>query len=163
MRSPTEQRIEVVWRELDRELSNRLVDFWVRHGVLDEAGARRRLAEVICVLFDAEGEIAGVNSAYAAEAPLVGRRFWIYRRFLAPGSGAEAETERSLIRVARETLAREFTGALDEPLGLCVLISDRALMDRYPEAVWPDTGLLFAGYTPEGVQVRICYFEGARI
>ena len=161
MTSPTEQRIEVVWRGLDPELSNRLVDFWVGHGVLGEAAARQRLAEVICVLFDRDGEIAGVNSAYAAQAPLVGRSFWIYRRFLA--SAADAEAERLMIKAARDVLARQFSGAPDEPLGFCVLIQDRLTMERYPEAEWADVGMLFAGYTPEGVQVRIGYFEGARI
>lgn len=161
MTPDTEQRIEVVRGALDPELSQRLVDFWVRHGVLDEAAARRRLAEVICVLFDDGGEIVGVNSSYADQAPLVGRKFWIYRRFLAPG--ADEGAERALLEAAQQELSRGFTGAPAEPVGLCVLIADRAMMERYPEAVWPDVGLLFAGYTQEGAQVRICYFEGARI
>ena len=43
------------------------------------------------------------------------------------------------------------------------MVSDRALMDRYPDAVWSTGGLLFAGYTEDGEQVRISYFEGARL
>lgn len=161
MAAEGEQRIDVVRRALDPELSERLVDFWVRHGVLDEDGAHRRLEQVVCVLFDRDGEIAGVNSVYAGEAPLVGRRFWIYRRFLAPE--LDVEVERSMLVAARDALAREFTGAPEAPLGLCVLTRDRAAIERYPEAEWTDSGMLFAGYTADGVQVMIGYFPGARI
>ena len=49
------------------------------------------------------------------------------------------------------------------PVGVCVLVDDVELMRRHPEAVWPDTGFLFAGYQADGRQVRIRYFDGARI
>jgi hypothetical protein len=155
------QRVEVVRGGLDRELSSRLVEFWVGHGALDQAAAQERLAEVICVLRGSEDQILATNSAFAATAPLVGRQFWIYRRFLAPGIGVEAE--RAMLIAAREALEDEFAQSADEPVGLCVLIADRTVAERHPEAVWPEVGLLFAGYTEAGAQVRISYFEGARI
>src|SRR4029079_7561569 len=36
-------------------------------------------------------------------------------------------------------------------------------MDASPEAIWPDTELMFAGYLDDGRQVRIRYFWGAAI
>ena len=49
------------------------------------------------------------------------------------------------------------------PVGLCLLISDPEVMRRRPEAVWPGVGMMYAGYLEDGRQVRIGYFEGARI
>ncbi|HYX12603.1 MAG TPA: hypothetical protein VE817_11480 [Candidatus Acidoferrum sp.] len=168
--SASGQRVEVVRGRLDAALTGNLVAFWTGHGVLDEATARARLGEVICVRLGPGGEVVGVNSAFPDEAPVVGRRFWIYRRFLSPR--ADAEAEREMLEAARAELERGFTGAPGEPVGLCVLVADRALIARRPEAVWPlgdvsarwpGGGLVFAGYTDSGVQVRVSYFEGARI
>jgi hypothetical protein len=112
-------------------------------------------------LYDDSEELAGVNSAYVARAPLVGRRFWIYRRFVAPGASEEAEA--ALLSAAFDELASEFGGRGDEPVGLCVLVSDRALIEARREAIWPGVDLTFAGYTDAGVQVRVRYFDGALI
>jgi len=153
-------RIEVLKGPPDPELSEKLVGFWTGRGVFNEAVARERLSKVVCVLFDDAGEIAGVNSADADMAPLVERRFWIYRRLVT--SGVDAKTEQRMLEAATEELRRRFGAAPGEPVGVCLLISDRALMERHPEAVW-SSGFVFAGYTDQNVQVRIRYFEGATI
>jgi hypothetical protein len=167
-----EQRIEVVRGRLNAELSDRLVEFWTAHRALAETEARERLNDVICICVDGEGGIVAVNSAYAGLAPLVSRRFWIYRRFVAPTAGEGADA--AMLAAARTELERTFTGKAGEPVGLCVLVADPVVVESRPEAVWrvgarsaeaawPGDDLLFAGYAPAGVQVRISYFDGARI
>jgi hypothetical protein len=153
-------RTEVVRGRLDDATAEQLVGFWTGHGALDEAAARQRLDQVVCVLYDGSDEVAGVNSAYVANAPLVGRPFWIYRRFVRPDVDVAAEGD--LLNQAFDELARGFGGGTD-PLGLCVVVTEPALMEANPEAEWPATGLLYAGCTGEGAQVRIRYFEGATI
>jgi hypothetical protein len=152
-------RVEVVRGRLDEATSERLIAFWTSQGALDEVAARERLHQVVCVLYDSDGEVAGVNSAYEAIAPLVGRRFWIYRRFVPPGVGHDAEL--AMIGAAFDELARGREGA--GPVGLCVTITDRELMAARPEAIWPDVDLTFAGYSDQGAQIRIRYFDGAMI
>lgn len=169
MTSETGQRTEVVRGGLDPQLSDRLVSFWTSRGALAEPEARARLGEVVCVRLDSRDEIVGVNSAYPGPAPLIGRPVWIYRRFLTPE--ADDDAGQDMLVAAHSALEAEFKGSPGEPLGMCVLVADRALIARRPEAVWPvgpeepepGAGLLFAGYTDDGVQVRISWFEGARI
>jgi hypothetical protein len=151
--------IETVRGRIGDELAGRLVRFWVGHGALDEEQARGRLAEVVCVAFDADGEIAGVNSAFERDVPPIGRRFWVYRSFL-PGA-ADASPE--MIEAAFEALADGFEPYQGGPLGLCVLVTDPEEMRRRPQAVWPENAMLFAGYTPDGAQLRIRYFDDAPI
>jgi len=91
------------------------------------------------------------------EAPLVGRRFWVYRGSLAGDLGAPR------FNTAFDDLQKDFQPGGAGPLGLCVIVGDRAEMADRPEAVWPDTELLFAGYTPDDRQVRVRYFWGAKI
>jgi hypothetical protein len=116
----------------------------------------------VCVLVQSDGEVAGVNSVVAESVELIGkRRFWLYRRFLAEGVPEEAEGE--LLLAAYEALDAEFGAMEGEPLGVCLLLDDPEVMQRHPEAIWPTTGFVYAGYQPDGTQVRIRYFAGARV
>jgi len=162
VRGAGDHRIETVRGRIDDDLEPRILRFWLEHGALDPASGRRRLEEVVCVLLDPHGEIAGVNSVYEDRVPLIGgRRFWIYRKFLAPGT--KRALAAPMVAAARKALDEEFTGSGEEPIGLCIVLRDPEEMRRHPEAVWPQAEMLFAGYTPAGHQVRIGYFEGATI
>jgi hypothetical protein len=152
--------IETVRGRLSEEQGGRLLDFWSRHGALEGAAARERLPEVVCLLRSGDGEIAGVNSVYPAQVLLVGRPFWVYRSFLLPEAvGVRAE----MFNAAFAALAEEFERTREGPLGLCLPVTDRAEMVRRPEPIWPDTGLMFAGYDQNDTQLRIRYFYDARI
>jgi len=59
--------------------------------------------------------------------------------------------------------SEDFDPAGGGPIGLSVVVEDSAEIERRPEAVWPETKLILAGYTPDGAQIRIRYFEDARI
>lgn len=153
--------IEVTRGRVGTELGEELVRFWTAPGALEEAGARARLADVVCVLRDGEGEIGGVNFVFADSIGLIGNRtFWIYRDFI--DSGAEFARPR-MIQATFDALEREFDASGEGPVGLAMLIEDRATMVQRPEAVWPEAGLMYAGYTDDRRQVRISYFERGTI
>lgn len=160
---PAGYAIETVRGTSRPELSDQLISFWTDHGVLDEPAARRRIDQVVCVLRDPAGGIAATNSVNATQVPLIGgRSFWIYRTF---GPSTEAgEAFEEMLLAAFERLRTESAPVEPGcPVGLCHLLTDRAAMEARPEPVWEPSGLMFAGYTDRGEQVRIRYFEGARI
>jgi hypothetical protein len=97
------------------------------------------------------------NAVQEETVPLVGRSFWVYRNPL------EGQSDARTFNTAFDDLQQDFQPSGGGPLGICVIVGDRAEMAERPEAVWPDTGLLFAGYTPDDRQVRIRYFWGAKI
>lgn len=98
-----------------------------------------------------------LNAVQEETIPVVGRPFWVYRRSLdADGDGPQA------FNATFDELQQGFKPG-PGPLGVCVMVPDRAAMEARPEAVWPETELLFAGYTPDDRQVRIRYFWGAKI
>ena len=148
---------EIVRGHVD-EWSERLLAFWTGNGVLSEAQGRERLPQVVAVLLDADGEIAGVSSVYEADVPLIGnRRFWIYRNFLLPRA---ADGWPQLVGATFDALQAGFDPA--GPIGLCLALTpDEAA--RRPEAVWDDPPMLYAGYLADGRQVRIGYFQGATV
>src|SRR3954469_25022299 len=153
--------VEVVRGRLSQERADALVRFWTAEGVLDEAAARERLGEVVCVLIGPDGDIAGVNSVYASRLALVGgREFWIYRSYLRRGA---EDGWRPLARQAMLALQADFDPAAEGPIGICYLIENRADMESNPSAQWLFPVSVYAGYLDDGRQVRIQYFSWARI
>src|SRR4051812_3320033 len=153
--------IETVRGGLSDARAEQLLGFWSRQGALEGEAARRRLPEVVCVALDRAGKIVGVNSVYPENITLIGgRRFWIHRSFVL-GTASVAEPE--MISRGFAALEREFEESREGPVGLCLVVSDPAEIERRPEARWPETELMFAGYTPDDRQVRIRYFEDAVI
>lgn len=154
-------RIEVVRGKLGGEMAESVLRFWYEHTALKGEAARERLGEVVCLLLDSDGQIAGVNSAFAEDVPLIGgRRFWVYRSLLL--ADAEAVHD-AMIGAALQALEEEFDPSGDGPIGLCVPVADPAEIERRPEAIWPDTELIYAGCLTDGTQLRIRYFEEAAI
>jgi hypothetical protein len=153
--------ISIVRGGLRAALAEEILAFWAATRALDEAAARARLPEVLCLLRDTSGALVGVNSAFVDAVPLLGgRRFWVYRSFLLPAARGAWD---AMVREAFRTLAKDFEPASDAPIGLCVPVADRALLERRPQAEWEDPRLLYAGYLDDGRQLRVADFEGARV
>lgn len=153
-------RVEVVRGRLEPAVADELVAFWSGHGALQEAAARARLAEVVAVLRDPDGAIAGANSVFADRVELIGgRRFWIYRSFLAPGHAASAP---AMMDAAYATLAEEFAATGEGPIGLVVIVDPGAYSP--PEVVWPGpSGFMYMGRGEDRRETRAAYFDGAVI
>jgi hypothetical protein len=152
---------DVVRGRLEGERADQVLRFWADHGVLQGEAARERLEEVVCLLLDESGAIVGVNSAFEDVLPLIGgRRFWVYRAYL-PSDGEEDAA--AMLNTAFEALDAEYRADRSGPVGLCVPVSDPEEMRRRPEAIWPDTELIYAGAMPDGRQLRVRYFDDATI
>jgi hypothetical protein len=104
-----------------------------------------------------------------ALAPIGGRSFWVYRAEPLPG---DPEGD-ALFNAAFADLDARHREDRSGPIGLCVPVSDPELMRRRPEAVWPETELLYAGTEagsaalpgsgPAVTQLRIRYFDDATV
>lgn len=152
--------IEVVRGRLDDARSSELLSFWAQRGALAGEAAQRRLPEVVCTL-RLEGKVAGVSSAYPADVEMIGgRRFWIYRSLLDQPAADQAP---AMIRTTFAVLEEEFDGEAESPIGLCIAIADSAVRQRHPELHWADPPAIYAGYLPDGRQLRVAYFKDAVI
>jgi hypothetical protein len=152
--------IEVVRDDLTAERSEEILDFLSERGGLAAQDARELLATVVCVVVDDAGEVIGLDSAWEDTIPLVRRRFWVYRQFLADGS---SQLDAGLFNAAFEALGDGFDETGPGPIGVAVVLDDPAAIAQQPEPVWPETELMFAGYLPDGRQLRIRYFWGAAV
>ncbi len=161
MREPPTGTIETVEGELAAADADQVLGLWEQSGVLRGDDARARLPEVLCLLRDDAGALAGVAWAYPDDVALVGgRRFWMYQSVLAAGL---EEAGHAMIAHAFAALERGFDPDARGPVGVCVVVRDRAEMERRPEVEWTDPRMVYAGYLPDGGQVRVGYFAGATI
>jgi hypothetical protein len=132
-----------------------LLAFWQRRAGFGGEAARQRLREVVCLLRADDGAVVGASSAYPANVDLIADwRFWVFRSLLEPGL---EEHQAALITGTFDALDAEHETDRDEPVGLCVLLEVDQRRHR-PEAEWRDPRMIYAGYLPDGRQVRIAYF-----
>ncbi len=156
-----EHEIEVVRGRPSVARADQIIRFLTEHAGLKAHEADGILAQVVSVALDDEGEVAGVDTARQAAIPLIGgRKFWLHSADTRPGFEGSVP---ALERVAFELFDENFDPGGDGPIGLCVLVTDPERMAERPEAEWSDPRMFYAGYVDGGAQVRIGYFDGAKI
>lgn len=150
--------IDVVRGGVDDATAGALRAFWAEHAEMDDAAAAQRLPEVVAVLREADGAIAGACSVFATEVPLIANRPFFVLRSLLPGAARERYFD--LFAAAHAALDAGYDGAEGEPIGLCALLEEPERRAR-PEAEWADPRTIYAGYLADGRQVRVAYFSAA--
>jgi hypothetical protein len=126
--------------------------------VVRDAGERD--GGTVCTVVDEAGRTVGTGSVRRDTPRLLGRPVWIFETDLAGGS--EGLSRRMFI-AAFDALEEEFKASGNGPLGVCRLIADETELAKRPEALWPEEGLIFAGYLDDGSQVRVRWFWEATV
>ena len=153
-----------VWNQITPELEAELAQFWIDNkAMLDPAKAGQRAAQVVCIARGDKGEIAGVSTAYPRIVPLLRQPMYYYRNYIAPAYRNRALSI-PFLRESRAVL-QEFNLALPQPfcIGVIVSLENKRISTHYPEAYWPLTGFTFMGYSKDGYELRVSYFDGVRL
>jgi hypothetical protein len=97
----------------------------------------------------------GDSSVHEATPGPLGRPVWVYE---GSTSGESLDARQRAFVDAFDVLENEFKAAGTGPLGVCRLVSDEVELAERPETIWPEEGLIFAGYEADGAQVRVRWF-----
>lgn len=159
-------RIEFVpaWKQVTPELAAELVAFWRSNKAIgDEAAAAARAQQAICVVRDESGALCGVGTAVVKVLPRLGQPLYYYRLYFAPG----LRGHRHFVPFYRYTkqILQDYNAALATPesLGLLLELENAKFGKAYPHGYEPDFDATFIGYSPRGLQLRVSYFEGAKL
>ncbi len=99
-------RIETVYGRLTQPQRAEIIRFWMKHRALPSIeAARRRVAQVIDVLRNAEGEIVGLNTVYPGAYRDPGRRYLFYRLYIRPQDRRPGLARRATRHVVEALLA----------------------------------------------------------
>jgi hypothetical protein len=153
-----------VWKNVTSELSAELVNLWARTGAIGgPVNAIVRARQAVCIARDANGIACGVGTAVVRVLPRLRQPMYFYRQFFAPEFRGHRQTVPFFSR-ARDTLqAHNASLAAPEALGVLVELENPLLAARYVHACDPHSGTTFIGYSPRGLQLRVSYFDDARL
>lgn len=151
------------WAGQNADLHPRVRDFWARHHLLPaRVDPAERLAQ-LCAVAIVDDEIAGVSTAAPARLEFLRRNFAVYRSSVAPDRRL-GHVARWLTVYSRDLLQTWSAGRPDLDLaGLAAFIESPQLAPKAREPLWPHTRLNLVAYTGEGVQIRVAWFDHARV
>ncbi|MEA3015069.1 MAG: hypothetical protein QOD42_3614 [Sphingomonadales bacterium] len=150
------------WRLGDEAIERDAIDFWTRTGILP-AGVtpQERARELVAVVYK-EGSMIGVLTAQ------VGRLAQVRARLAFVRGAVDPEYRRGHIGLvmylyARDLLERWSAAHPEERLaGVGAFVESNELSERAKSGNGP-TRLGLIGFTPDGRQIRVCWFRDFRL
>lgn len=153
-----------VWGQVPPELQAELVDLWISHKALNDAGvAAERAKQAVCIARNDEGELVAVGTAFIKVLPRLRQPMYYFRQFFAPCFRGNGQTI-PFFNHARQVL-QAHNAALPSPesLGVLLELENGMLASHYTLVHVAAGDSTFIGYSPRGLQLRVSYFEGARL
>lgn len=162
--SDSQYEFVAVWNSVTEDLAAELTDFWARnHAIPDADRAAARARQAVCIARGADGALVGVGTAVVRVLPRLLQPMYYYRQFFSPDFRGRKRTV-PFFNFAREVL-ESYNAALKEPesLGVLLELENAMLASRYVLAYEPTANSTFIGYSQKGLQLRVTYFEGAKL
>ena len=150
------------WKQVTPELADELVAFWLENQALgDEASARQRTEQAICVARDENGKLQGVSTGVIRVLPRLRQPMYYYRQFFARSLRGKHQ-ELPFYRHCKQVL-QDYNADLPvaESLGILLEIENSKIAAAYKRAIEPGFDAVFIGYSPSGLELRVSYFENA--
>ncbi len=154
---------DCIWGKASAPEVDRVKELWRKYSAIDrEERIEVRARQIVFVVKTSGGEVVGVSTARPVQVAFLNNHFFYeFRCFVAP----YARTPGLDSLLAQKT--RDYLETLPESAskfkGMLLLVENDELRRQRTKAVWPATGMIFAGYTSRGDHIRISYFKGARI
>ena len=151
------------WKQLDTETADAIRAFWTREGAnVEGEEALRRVQQVVLHVVDENDEIAAVATATPKVLPRLGQPLYYYRCFVGK-TWRSGRLVRPLIRRTQRVL-EEYAREHDFPcIGVLLELENAGFATSLQWAHWQTTGFTYIGKSPRGLDLRVCYFRGARL
>lgn len=151
------------WLKKDPAIEADAKALWRRLALLPEGvDPDLRADEIICAAYVGDA-MASVATAFVREIEFLKARFAMFRCVVAPEFRRHS-VSRQIARVAREILEK---WSFDHPdvdvAGMATVVQSREIAGKPRGAVWRSSGLVLVGYTPADEQIRVAWFDHARV
>lgn len=155
--------IRPAWRLGDAAIEADAIAFWKRLGLLPPDVPPAARAKELAAVAYRDGQLAGVMTAAIQRIDFLRARFAMIRGAIDPAwrrsyaVSALGGASRDLIERWAETHPEERVA------GIGAVVETRQFDAFQKKPVWPNTRLAVAGYTPDGRQIRIAWFDHFRL
>ncbi|PKP68426.1 MAG: hypothetical protein CVT83_05440 [Alphaproteobacteria bacterium HGW-Alphaproteobacteria-5] len=148
-----------VWRRHGERVMQDAVAMWKSAGVLPGGvSPEARAEELVIAIYDGE-TMAGCLTADIHVLPRLREKFAFCRSFISPAWRGRRLTDRLMID-GHDELGHWSKAHPEEGLAGCAAIYQNRVLGRSP--VEP-SGLSLIGYTPQGEQLRVLWFDHHRL
>ena len=154
--------ITPAWRRDAETIERQAIQFWKSLSILPPGVDPAARAKELIAIAHHGNEFAGVATATLDELPFLRARFAMFRCAVAPQfRGSRLASELTIYaKPLLEQWSREH--AEERVQGMAVVL-EANLGDKSKKPVWPASGLTLVGYSAQGLQVRVAWFEHARV
>jgi hypothetical protein len=155
--------LKTVWRSADATTERDVLAFWREHKLLPaDVNLADRLKDICVVAYDGE-RVIGVSEASLSYLERVRARVAMHKASVAPDRRRE-NIAVSMQQAFRQTV-EEWSKAHPEEKVMAVasIVATRNLGDLGRKPVFPRAQMTLIGYTSQGEQIRIGWFEHAEV
>lgn len=156
------QVIDDLW-SINADDGAQVLAFWKREGAFnDDAQAQARLPEIIAHARDAAGEVIAVCTAVACTLPRLAQPMYYYRCFI----GRTWRSSRLVMKLLRHSKAalENHAQTNDFPcIGILLELENARFSTTLQRPYWPGIGFTYIGKGQRGLDMRVCYFHGAKL
>lgn len=155
---------QLVWQNLDEALKREVTQFWISEGALpNEQAAQARLPQLMYLVRNSSGQLIAASSVFEQYNTQLKNHFYYMRAFIAPAY-RDSDLGQELVLKIRDYFNEQFKSGLNtQNIGLMLEIIDREQQQKYNDAVWEKSEMVYVGKTSAGAQQRVFYFTDARI
>jgi hypothetical protein len=159
-----------VWPDPDPAIREAVKVFWARLAVLPAGMDADERAAQLCVVGHVGGSLAAVSSVELRVLETLRQRLAMVRWFVAP----EHRSVPAILALARAAHGHLEAWSLAHPeeqvMGMGAIIENPALLNLRGPPTWPmragdspTSGLMLMGFTDQGQQIRVSWFNHATI
>ena len=137
--------------------------FWKREGAFnDETQMSARLPQVVMHALTPDGEVAGVCTAVVMTPPHLAQPVYYWRTFV--GKAWRSSPLVMMLLKRSRALLEEFARDNDYPcIGILLELENNRFKEKGRTAVWWNPRFVYIGRSQRGLDLRVFYFEGARL
>jgi hypothetical protein len=156
-------KMSPAWQRNDTSIIKDATDFWLKLRVLPAGVAVEQRAQELCAAAYVGSEIVGVSTIALRHSPTLRCRLGFFRCLVSP-THSDRRLARRLTIYSRELLeqwSRENPG--EKVLGMAAILENANFDLLATRPIWHAADLRLIGYTPNGQQIRLTWFDHARL
>lgn len=159
-------RLVDVWRRENAKVAADAIAFWKRLEALPRGTDPEQRVKELCTVAYRGGELIGVSTIVLDVLPQLKARFGFFRCLVAPDDRRQGLAYRFGVHCRNLLAAWSQRHPEEKVLGMATIVESSGLDEFSKAPVWQSpgvNGLTLIGYTAKGRQIRVSWFEHARL
>jgi hypothetical protein len=154
---------QTAWKLADPKIEADAKSLWRQLGVLPGGiDPNLRAEELVSAAYSGDA-LAAVSTAFVRDIPFLRQRFAMFRCVVAP-EFRKHSVARKIAGHSKEVLEQwSYDNPGEGVMGMATVVQNADIMAKSRGAIWRSSGLTLVGYTDDDEEIRVAWFEHARV